>query len=52
MEESEITKTVARYLAYNYQTIENYDVQEYISDLIKNVNDHKHINVFLNCLSC
>ncbi|MHA1507533.1 MAG: hydrogenase iron-sulfur subunit, partial [Promethearchaeota archaeon] len=33
---------------YIYQTIENYDVQEHIADLIKNVNDHKLINVFLN----
>ncbi len=31
-----------------YQTIENYDVQEFLKDLIKKVNDHKLINVFLN----
>ena len=31
-----------------YQTIENYDVQELISNLIKRVNDHKLVNVFLN----
>ncbi len=31
-----------------YQTIENYDVQELIAGLIKKVNDHKLINVFLN----
>jgi len=29
-----------------YQTIENYDVQELVADLIKKVNDHKLINVF------
>jgi len=31
-----------------YQTIENYNVQEFIKNLIKKVNDHKLINVFLN----
>ena len=31
-----------------YQTIEKYDVQELITNLIKKVNDHKLINVFLN----
>jgi len=31
-----------------YQTIENYDVQEHIANLIKKVNDHKLINIFLN----
>jgi len=32
-----------------HQTIENYDVQEHISDLIKQVNEHKLVNVFLKC---
>jgi len=31
-----------------HQTIENYDVQEHISNLIKKINEHKLINVFLN----
>ncbi len=31
-----------------HQTIESYDVQEHISDLIKQVNEHKLVNVFLN----
>jgi heterodisulfide reductase subunit A len=31
-----------------YRTIENYDVQELISNLIKEVKNHKLINVFLN----
>jgi len=31
-----------------YQTIENYDVQEFLKDLINKVNGHKLINVFLN----
>ncbi|NHJ19881.1 MAG: hydrogenase iron-sulfur subunit [Candidatus Lokiarchaeota archaeon] len=31
-----------------YQTIEKYDVQGLITDLIKKVDDHKLINVFLN----
>jgi heterodisulfide reductase subunit A len=32
-----------------YQTIENYDVQEHISNLIKKVNNNKLINVFRDC---
>ncbi len=31
-----------------YQTIENYDVQELLNNLIEKVNNHKLINVFLN----
>jgi heterodisulfide reductase subunit A len=31
-----------------YQTIENYNVQEFLKDLIEKVSNHKLINVFLN----